>query len=404
MAPKRQIVNQHLSRIRYDNMRRVVRAIMHDGPVSRAELAKMTGLSPTAVAHFVNLLEQDGWLNAEVEGLSSGGRKPNLLSINRKARHVLCIQVTQHRVAGLIYNLEPETVYRCEKTADAAGDAILTAVFAVADDLTAYAGQHKLNVLALGVSLPGVVNAEAGRLVYAADLEWQNIRLKDILEQRYSIAVYLQNDANLAALAEKAYGIARNESAMIYIKDLGGAGILVNNELYQGHGGAAGEIGHISIDRHGERCKCGNYGCLYQYVSRAAIEAAAIKGIKQGVATRLARPGDSDFSHITVAAVLAAAQAGDRLACDIIADVAVNLGTALVTLVNMMDIRFIVIGGAFAEAPDFFYTQIMDVFKERTAKISFEDIRIERAFLLRDADLLGCVCLVLEETFKKPIL
>lgn len=403
MINKRRIQNSHLKKIRNNNTLKVLKTMMKHEPISRIDLSKATGLSPTTVTHIVDKLKESGWLYEGNEGVSNGGRKPILLNVNRNNRFVICLQVTQKSVKGVIYDLEPTEVYRVEKNIPCLGKAILDIIIETVEEMLNHMKEKELDVLAAGIGIPGIINAKTGVLVYATDLELENIHLKEIIEERFGITVYIQNDANLAALAEKTYGIAKNENMMVYIKELGGAGIVIDGEIYLGHNGGAGEIGHISIDRNGERCKCGNYGCLYQYVSKMAIESNAIKAIKQGVETKLFEKAGFDFNRITIEAIIHEANSGDTLCRQLVMEAATNVGVAIVSLVNILDIRFIVIGGAFAKAGDYFYKQVMNTFRSRTSKLYFKNIRLEKSRLDEDIGLLGCVCMILNETFKMPI-
>jgi Transcriptional regulator/sugar kinase len=402
MPAKRRIQNNHLKMVRNINTLKILKTLLQNEPISRIDISKMTDLSPTTVTSIIEKLIKNSWLHEADEGISNGGRKPIMLRINRNSRFILGVQITNKFVKGAIFNLEPKEVFRVEKKVARLGKAILDVLYEVVDGLMEYVKSGQLDVLALCISVPGAVNVKSGVLVYTTDLELENVRLKEILGKRYGIEVYVQNDANLEALAEKTYGIAKNENMMIYIKDLGGAGIIINGEIYLGFNGVAGELGHISIERNGERCKCGNYGCLYQYVSAMAIEANAIKAIKQGVNTELAQIIESDYNKITLDLIIETANRGDVFSRQLIKNAAEDLGIGIVSLVNILDIRFIVIGGAFTKAGDYFYQKVIDTFHTRTSKMSFKNIRIEKSGLNEDIGLFGCVCMVLDETFKIP--
>ncbi len=402
MSTKRRIQNSHLEMVRSNNTLKILKILLQSEPLSRMDISKITGLSPTTVTSIIEKLIRSGWLYEGDEGISNGGRKPIMLKINRNSRYILGVQITGKLIKGAIYNLEPTEVFRIERKVSRLGKTIIDLLYEVTDGLMEHVKAGQLEALALCLNVPGVVNVKSGLLIYATDLELENIKFKEILEKRYKIDVYVQNDANLAALAEKTYGIAKNENMVIYIKDLGGAGIIINGDIYIGSNGAAGELGHISIEKNGEKCKCGNYGCLYQYVSAMAIEANAIKAIKQGTDTELNQIVESDFNKVTLETIIELANKGDNFSRQLIKNAGENLGVGIVSLVNILDIRFIVIGGAFTKAGDYFYQKVIDTFRSRTSKMSFKNIRIEKSGLTQDIGLLGCVCMVLNETFKIP--
>lgn len=399
---KKKITNNHLKLISNINKFTVLKTIMESGPISRIDISKKTDISPTTVTNMTEQLIKEGWLCEGEEGVSSGGRKPILLAFNNNARFIIGVQVTPKVVRGVIYNLGVIEEYRTEKSVKSLGRGIVDGTIEVIGHLMDYAQKHLLEIFAIGINTPGAVNVKTGTLAFATDLELENVRFRAILEEKFGINVYVQNDANLAALAEKTYGIGKNENSMVYIKDLGGAGIVINGEIYIGFNGVAGEFGHISIDKNGERCKCGNYGCLYQYVSEMALEASVIKAMKQGCETSLSQLTGNDYNLVTAELVIKAANEGDKLARRKVGEIAENLGVGIVSLVNILDIRLIVIGGVFAKAGDYFLGKTMETFRNRTAKMPFKNIRIVSSELKEDIGLLGCVCMVMKETFKFP--
>lgn len=213
-----------------------------------------------------------------------------------------------------------------------------------------YSASHRF--LGVGIGLPGIIDVENGRLYSAANLPgWQAYDARDELARHLDAPVFLDNDANCAALGEKWLGAGSHVSdlCMITLGTGVGGGFVVNGKPWHGVLGMAGEIGHMTVIPEGRLCGCGNHGCLEQYASATAIRKAAMDAADSGASPALAAARKRDGT-LTARTVFACAQTGDPAAKRIFADAGSALGIALANLINVFNLPLYVIGGGVSRA------------------------------------------------------
>ena len=209
------------------------------------------------------------------------------------------------------------------------------------------------SLVGIGVAVASPTDPETGAMYNPPNLPgWDMVSLKPMLEQRLSLPTSVANDATLAALAEHRYGAGKGTRNMIYLTvstGIGG-GIIIEGKLYAGSGGFAGELGHITIDRNGPVCNCGNVGCLEALASGAAVARTSRERVAAGETSVLVERARSDLAKVDARMVAEAAVSGDRLAQAIMDDVATNLGIGIVSLVHAFDPELIVVGGGMSRS------------------------------------------------------
>lgn len=250
------------SEARAHNRAVVLGLLFHGGPVSRADLARSTGLTRVTVSEIVNALIVDG-LVAEL-GLRPEGRvgKPAMMvGLRSSEHHIIAVDLQRWSQARLaVLDLSGAVV--SETTADLSGrkgDAVVAAVEELCHEAMDGAQER---VVGVGIGAPGIMD-EYGRVVEASNLGWKNLPLAELLSSSLGVGVHIANDADAAALAEFTYGEASSSGFMLVAVGQGvGAGLVVEGRLVRGHRLAAGEIGHLTVDPRGPLCECGRRGCL----------------------------------------------------------------------------------------------------------------------------------------------
>lgn len=241
------------------------------------------------------------------------------------------------------------------------------------------------NVAGIGVGLPGLVDNSKGIVRFLPNiLGWKDISLKNILEKKQGVPVFLENDVNLIALGEWKFGAGRNAKHMVCIT-LGtgvGSGLILNGCLYRGPGFAAGEFGHVPINEDGPACGCGSFGCLESYVGNARLVSRAQKITKK--------------ADMSIEGMYVLAKKGDKTALKFWEETATHIGNGLVTVVNMLNPQRIVIGGGVSHNHEFLFPTINDVIQKRAMTVPASMVKIVRAQLGNDAGILGAHVLVHE--------
>ncbi len=248
----------------------------------------------------------------------------------------------------------------------------------------------------VGMGTPGVVDAEQGIMLSdAVNIpEWKGRNLKSELERVLGIPAFIENDANAAGLGEFVFGSGRGAKSLILVTlgtGIGGA-VIINGELIRGVSFAAGELGHISVDPNGQRCGCGNYGCIELYASGPAIAQRAREYVLRGVNTKLSTMASPE--ELTAEHVARAAREGDFLAQSILAEAGKLLGVALAGIVNLLNPDRIVIGGGVAQAGDWILEPVRWEIKRRALPDATKVLQVVPAALGTNAGILGAAALV----------
>jgi len=254
--------------------------------------------------------------------------------------------------------------------------------------------QKGAKVVAVGVGAPGVILVDKGIVVKSPNFpDWNNLPLKNELEKALSIPVFIENDANAAALGEKWRGAGRDIRSMIHLT-LGtgvGGGIILDNKIWHGADGMAGEIGHMTLIPDGRQCTCGNTGCLEMY--------ASARGIVQSFREELERQKLSaagDLKEVTSEKVYQAAREGDAVARRVMKDMGRMLGIGIASLINIFNPERVVIGGGVKDAWPLFIGATHEEIMKRAFQVPAERTEIVPSSLGDDAGMVGAAAVALE--------
>jgi len=220
---------------------------------------------------------------------------------------------------------------------------------------------------------------------------WANLPLADIISKKTGVVTYLINDASAAALGEQRYGIGKGIKNLVLLT-LGtgiGGGIIIDGELYLGARGAAGELGHMTVEAHGPRCGCGNIGCLEILASGTAIASDAVGRLRRGDKSVLITMSEGHSDKISAEMVGKAAQNGDKLSQDVIAQAAYYLGVGMVNIVNIFDPEMVVIGGGISGLGEMIIAPGRKMVAAQAFSISARKVRIVTGQLGNEAGIYG---------------
>ncbi len=251
------------------------------------------------------------------------------------------------------------------------------------------ATQKGLEVSAVGVGAPGVIQGDKGIVVKSPNFpDWNNLPLKDLLEKTLGTPVFIENDANAAALGEQWRGAGRGIKSMILLT-LGtgvGGGIILDNKIWHGADGMAGEIGHMTLIPDGRPCSCGNTGCLEMY--------ASARGIVQSYREALGTSGSP--KHITSAQVYEAARAGNEIGVRVMKEMGRMLGIGIASLINIFNPERIVIGGGVKDAWPLFIGATREEIIKRAFEVPAKRTEIVSSQLGDDAGMAGAAAVALQ--------
>jgi predicted NBD/HSP70 family sugar kinase len=333
-------------RTRRSNERLVLRTIYEQGPISRADAARLTGLTRTTVSDVVEGLIREDLVVEMGTGRSTGGKAPILLEVPADARHVVGVDVDRDRLSGAVVNLRGEVRGRASRElAGRDGVAALEELEALVADLVHAARQP---LVGIGVGTPGLVDAGTGTVLWAVGLDWRDVPVGERLGRLTGLPVVVVNDSQAAAMAEWAFGQHDALSAMIVVK-VGegiGAGVVIGGRLYPGDDSGAGEIGHTRVSDASGPCRCGGTGCLETVASlRAVLERARELAARRPRSILAGRP-------VTAETLLDAFRAGDALARKVVLEAATPLGRVLGAVIGTLGVRDVVLVGPMTDYGD----------------------------------------------------
>ena len=280
-------------------------------------------------------------------------------------------------------------------------DAVLARIVKLARDSMKAAGK---TIAGLGIGAPGPLDTKRGVVLLTPNLGWTNFPLRDRLQAELKLPATLDNDANCAVFGEWWRGAARGARHVVGLTvgtGIGG-GIVLDGAIYHGASDIAGEIGHMSIDSTGRRCKCGNYGCLEAYASGPNIAARAVEGIEAGADTALPKYVKGDLDRITAQVVYEAAHDGDEYALEVVRDTAKFLGAGVANVINIFNPEVVVICGGVTLAGDRLFVPLRSEVKRRAFKPAVEVCRIVPGELTGTAGVYGAAAVFLRHTWGKP--
>jgi len=255
------------------------------------------------------------------------------------------------------------------------------------------------SIIGIGIGSPGPLNTKEGIIYFAPNLPgWRDVPLVEILVKELGMPVFLENDANAAALGEWWKGAGKDaRSLVLFTLGTGiGGGIITNREVFHGAWDTAAEVGHIIIHEEGLLCNCGVRGCLEAYASATAVVKRTLKAIKEGEKTLLTNLVDDHLENITCELVYKAAQNGDKLCSLIAEETARYLGIGIASVVNIVNPEMVILAGGMIKARDLLFKPVRKYAQKYALKDAIKGVKIVPAKLGDDAGAIGAAATVLK--------
>ncbi len=302
------------------------------GPASRADLARSLGVSPALMTQLTKDLLTDGLIVELEHSPSQGGRPARMLGLAASAGRAIGVKVVADHVAFVEVGLDGAVMRSASEPFDATATTLLADLASLLERFIA--GGADIRVLGIGVGVPGAVDRQGNGVVDSTQLGWNQVPVGETLRRALDLPVIVENNVNALAMAERLYGVGRRHDSFLVVT-IGtgvGAGIVVDGVVLRGSSGGAGEIGHTPVLEGGPLCSCGNTGCLEAIIGEAALvragRARGVIGAKAGIA-----------------ALRAAADAGDPAAASIFSEAGHLLGRTLAGIVQALDPELVILLG-----------------------------------------------------------
>lgn len=384
------------------NTKLILRVIRKFSPISRSGIVKKTNLTGATVSRIVSKLLEYGLVQEVGYGESQGGRKPILLELNPHSVLVLGIDIEVDEINGVIIDLNGDVLIK--RNIPTLGlveeEKILGHVMDMINNLLSV-DNYREKVIGIGIGMHGLVDYIQGISIYTPAFGWSNVPVAKIINDKFQLPTIVENNVRSLTLAENWFGSAKNIHNFICIK-VGsgiGSGIFTNGELYRGVSNSAGEIGHTTVDEDGERCSCGNYGCLESLASIPALIKKAKKIIKQGAKSKINELVGDNPDLITENTIYEAANRGDLIARQLLAETGRYLGISIANTINLLNPEAVILGGKIVNAGDFVLNSLKETVKRRALSYPQKHVSIMHSSLGREGVAIGAAVLVLENIF-----
>jgi transcriptional regulator of PTS gene len=355
---------------------------------TRIELSKMTRLAKMTVTNIIaEFIERDIVVECEEELTEVCGRNPILLKISEKAPKVIGLLIFRDRIEAVLCSLDMkilDTESICFD--DLTEGQLIEDSYSVVDRIL----QKENNVLGIGVAVIGPVDIKNGIIINPPRFYGiENVNILKALKEKYTLPMYLDHDNNSAALAEKLFGTGKGVQDFIFlgVSNGIGSGIISNGAVFHNHLGFEPEIGHMSIERNGILCSCGNRGCLEMYASSYVI----LERLRSATGKNIDYAGFCKMKNC---------QEVDRIFEEMIGDISV----ALISSINVMHSELIVLGHDCIDWDEKYVQLLEDIINEKKMVHDLSRVHVRKAFFGKNAQLIGAAANIVNQAFKGEIL
>ncbi|UQY45350.1 DNA-binding transcriptional regulator NagC [Mixta hanseatica] len=360
------------------NSAAVYRLIDQMGPISRIQIAEQSQLAPASVTKITRQLIERGLIKEVDQQASTGGRRAISIVTETRGFHTIGVRLGRNDATLTLYDLSGKSLAEehyplPERTQETLEHALFNAI-----EHFNQAHQRKLReLIAISIILPGLVDPNNGIIRYMPHITVNNWPLVANLKQRFKVTSFVGHDIRSLALAEHYFGASRDcaDSILVRLHRGTGAGIITNGHIFLGSNGNVGEIGHIQVDPLGERCHCGNFGCLETIAANGALENRVRRLLQQGYSSTLR------LDDCTIQAICKAANRGDALATEVIEHAGRYLGKAIAIAINLFNPQKIVLAGEITEAEKVLLPAIESCINTQTLKAFRKNLPVVRSEL-----------------------
>ncbi len=398
MKKVKEVAGNNTSDLTEMNRSAIVRILQQREVCTRAEIAKMMGLTQASITKLVAYLIDMGIVSEVGIVKGNGNRRSIGLRLNAEKNLVIGVKFSRHVFAIGVFDISGKlyTQSETEFSLDENTGKVLTAM---KDQIRKLLDEYE-NVVAIGLALPGPYLRKEGRIAMVTRMpSWHNINFIDEFKNEFDKPVFIEQDANAGALAEWWFGNhGRPLSSLTYflVGEGVGSGVVDHDSLLLGYQGIASEVGHISIDYNGSTCECGNKGCLELYCSTMALLKKAEKELPELFKEKYENRSEA------VARIVEAARKGNEKAIRVLQEIATYIGYGCVTLINAYDPEIIVIGDSVSQGDEFLLPTIKKIVEERTIPEVSSKVRIEISRLKVDPTLYGAAAIATDRVLRKP--
>ena len=396
------------SSVKEINTKNILDIIRRHGPISRIEIAEITGLTPATVTNITSELIDSNLVIEGEAGDSSGGRRPIMLRIRSDYYRVIGVYIGSRKIniitSDLLANIKhkKEIKYTKEEISIEYIKEILDRE--LIPIIKKYESKNK-KIVGIGVGINGIVDSKRGVSVVAPNLGWKNVNIAKLLCDSYGIPVFIDNNTRTMALGENWFGSGKNASSFFCLNiDYGvGGSFFINDRPVNGNSFGAGEIGHTTVNINGAMCSCGNRGCLETVASVKALLKRAYEEFPDNRNSKIYNGSEiKTINDINPENLYEAARQGDELAISLIKDMGEKIGIGIANVINILNPELIIINGEIISTGEILLTPIIETVRKRGFSNSVNSTGIVLSKLGSVAYLKGAVVLATQHIFDNP--
>jgi N-acetylglucosamine repressor len=402
MATPLQIMSGDLTVLKKMNRLHIMNTLRSKGPLSRTQLALLSGLNNKTITNIINDLREKEIVISVGLLKSDDGRKKEHFKLNNELYYAIGIDLGASHITAIIIDLEGHVVHERSFIFrfGLKGSIVLEKLIGLTRQLIEESSIDRNRIVGIGFTAPGFFDRERGIWDLAFNITgWHGIPIRKILHERFDFEVYLQDCSRSMALAELWYGEGKHVQDFVLL-DIGqgiGLGIVLNGALYEGSRLKSGEVGHLSVDPEGRRCTCGNYGCLESVSSGTAITSIVQERLRSGYRSKVLELVNGRIEDLTVSDVVDAADLEDRLAREVLMNAGEKLGRAISYLINLFNPELIVLGGQLTKAGTHLIDPLLETARMHSVPNLFRDVHIKLSGLGSLSASLGAATMAIND-------
>lgn len=395
--------------VRETNLSSALRLIHARSPISRAQLAVETGLNKSTISSLVDELLTRKLVHETGSNSGAAGRPATWLEINPQAGLIIGVELGVDFVSVAVTDLLGNIQWQHKEDTNPSDDQnkMIQQILQIVKEAMSATRKKGVRFLGLGLSTPGTVDLKEGMLIFAPNLHWHNVPFRKIFHEQTRLNIFIENDANAAAIAEHLFGAAQHDRDFLFVfAGVGiGGGLFLNGRLYRGKNGYAGEIGHFPITAEPSQilCHCGNYGCWETYANQYSII--------QRIQTRLEMKSGSIIpslmakqdAPISIPLIKQAADLGDQSAIDVFTEAGYAMGQGFAGLINIFNPEKIILGGPLSIAGDYLLPAIKETVADHSMPEFDQQTEVVLSTFGTDASLIGAIAIVADDVLSKPM-
>jgi predicted NBD/HSP70 family sugar kinase len=377
--------------------RNIIKHLYFFGQLSCAELSQLTDKSLPLTTKVLNELIEEGSVQELGYALSTGGRRPQMYSLKSDLMYVVAVAMDQLITRMTIVDMRNNLIGQVEKVEltlnnnPKAAEELRKNILKFIEKSTI----PKSKIAGIGIGMPGFIDVLKG--INHSFLKISEGSIVSYIESEVGLPVLIDNDSSLIALAELRLGEAKNrQNVMVININWGvGLGMILNGELFRGYNGFAGEFSHIPLFTNNKMCSCGKSGCLETETSLLVVAEKAVEGLKKGKVSRLKNLVLENIEE-TAAAIMDAADKGDKFAVELFSEAGYNIGRGVAILIHLLNPELIVLSGRGAGVGKLWLAPIQQAINEHCIPKIAENTEIKISSLGFQAELIGAAALVME--------